>query len=107
MKQVGSTIASFMPVEYSAGLARVAGMENAGVRMPTQAAPMDQMAIVDQLAQRVLEVVIPQVAYAANDDDVESRRPLYVGTLVADERGLKALERKLYEIRQLEESRRL
>lgn len=108
MKQVGSTIASFMPVEYSAGLARVAGMENAGISMPTRSAPVDQMALVDQMTQRVLEVVIPQMAYAGGvGDDVESRRPLYVGTLVADERGLKALERKLYEIRQLEESRRL
>ena len=42
-----------------------------------------------------------QPAYATND----STPPLYVGTLIADERGLKELERKM-RIIQLKEDRR-
>ena len=49
----------------------------------------------------VLANMQAQPAYASND----STPPLYVGTLIADERGLKELERKM-RIIQLKEDRR-
>lgn len=64
------------------------------------------MLAADSLAQRILEIVLPQIAYASAPQDEEQRRPLYVGNLIADEQGLKVLERKLYDIRQLESTRR-
>ena len=33
-------------------------------------------------------------------------QPLYVGTLIADERGLRELERRMYDIRQVDNFRR-
>lgn len=107
LRQVGSAIASFMPPEREQ-LVAVAGMQNAGVNMQPPAAPVqDPRLTADALAQRVLETVLPQIAFAAaGNEDEENKRPLYVGTLIADEQGLKTLERKLYDIRQLEATRR-
>lgn len=104
MRQVGAAIAAFMPVERMQ-LAAVAGMRNAGIGTPVYREPVVQQQNVDGIVQRVLEAVLPQVTSGATDDE-EYRRPIYVGTLVADEQGLKALERKLYVIRQAESSRR-
>lgn len=107
LKQVGSAIASFMPAERTQ-LSAVSGMVNAGVVAPHSAVrtQQDQMLAADSLAQRILEIVLPQIAYASAPQDEEQRRPLYVGNLIADEQGLKVLERKLYDIRQLESTRR-
>lgn len=107
LRQVGSAIASFMPPEREQ-LVAVAGMRNAGVNVQPPAAPVqDPRFTADALAQRVLETVLPQIAFAAaGNGDEENKRPLYVGTLIADEQGLKTLERRLYDIRQLEATRR-
>ena len=107
LKQVGSAIASFIPAERMQ-LRAVSGMVNAGVAAPrsTIQTQQDQMLAADSLAQRILEIVLPQIAYASAPQDEEQRRPLYVGNLIADEQGLKVLERKLYDIRQLESTRR-
>ena len=107
LRQVGSAIASFMPPEREQ-LVAVAGMRNAGVNVQPPAAPVqDPRFTADALAQRVLETVLPQIAFAAaSNGDEENKRPLYVGTLIADEQGLKTLERRLYDIRQLEATRR-
>ena len=107
LRQVGSAIASFMPPEREQ-LVAVAGMRNAGVNVQPPAAPIqDPRFTADALAQRVLETVLPQIAFAAaGNGDEENKRPLYVGTLIADEQGLKTLERRLYDIRQLEATRR-
>lgn len=107
LKQVGSAIASFIPAERTQ-LSAVSGMVNAGVTAPRSAiqTQQDQMLAADSLAQRILEIVLPQIAYASTPQDEEQRRPLYVGNLIADEQGLKVLERKLYDIRRLESTRR-
>ena len=107
LRQVGSAIASFMPPEREQ-LVAVAGMRNAGVNVQPPAAPVqDPRFTADALAQRVLETVLPQIAFAAaSNGDEENKRPLYVGTLIADEQGLKTLERRLYDIRQFEATRR-
>ena len=106
MRYVGSTIASYMPVETQA-LQGAIGMKNAGITAPSPAAsPMqaDMTSLVSDVTQHVLESVLPAMSNMGSSD--EAKTPVYVGTLIADERGLKQLERKLYVIRKAEEARR-
>ena len=106
MRYVGSTIASYMPVETQA-LQGAIGMKNAGITAPSPAAsPMqeDMSSLVSDVTQHVLESVLPAMSNMGSSD--EAKTPVYVGTLIADERGLKQLERKLYVIRKAEEARR-
>lgn len=106
MKYVGSTIASYMPVETQA-LQGALGMKNAGITAPSPAvSPMqeDMSSLVSDVTQHVLESVLPAMSNMGSSD--EAKTPVYVGTLIADERGLKQLERKLYVIRKAEEARR-
>ena len=106
MRYVGSTIASYMPVETQA-LQGALGMKNAGVTAPSPAvSPMqeDITSLVSDVTQHVLESVLPAMSNMGSSD--EAKTPVYVGTLIADERGLKQLERKLYVIRKAEEARR-
>ena len=107
LRKVGSSIAAFMPAD-SSRLQAVRGMRNAGVYAPAMQSPVSQqqdaVLLADSLAQRVLETVLPQMA--ATQYNEEDKRPVYVGTLIADEQGLRALERRLYEIRMTESSRR-
>lgn len=106
MKYVGSTIASYMHVE-AAGLEEALGMKNAGIA-PTQRAAnpyeADMTGLVNKVTQSVLESVLP--AMSSMQPSSEATTPVYVGTLIADERGLKQLERKLYTIRKADEARR-
>lgn len=106
MRYVGSTIASYMPVETRA-LQGALGMKNAGITAPSPAvSPMqeDMTSLVSDVTQHVLESVLPAMSNMGSSD--EAKTPVYVGTLIADERGLKQLERKLYVIRKAEEARR-
>ena len=106
MRYVGSTIASYMPVETQA-LQGALGMKNAGITAPSPAvSPMqeDMSSLVSDVTQHVLESVLPAMSSMGSSD--EAKTPVYVGTLIADERGLKQLERKLYVIRKAEEARR-
>lgn len=106
MRYVGSTIASYMPVETQA-LQGAIGMKNAGITAPSPAgSPMqeDMSSLVSDVTQHVLESVLPAMSNMGSNDDAKT--PVYVGTLIADERGLKQLERKLYVIRKAEEARR-
>lgn len=106
MRYVGSTIASYMPVETQA-LQSALGMKNAGITAPSPAvSPMqeDMTSLVSDVTQHVLESVLPAMSNMGSSD--EAKTPVYVGTLIADERGLKQLERKLYVIRKAEEARR-
>ena len=106
MRYVGSTIASYMPVETQA-LQGAIGMKNAGITAPSPAvSPMqeDMTSLVSDVTQHVLESVLPAMSNMGSSD--EAKTPVYVGTLIADERGLKQLERKLYVIRKAEEARR-
>lgn len=104
MRYVGSTIASYMPTDAKL-LTGALGMANAGVTMPQAptAYMPDMTGIVDRVTQSVLESVLPAMASISTN---EEKTPVYVGTLIADDRGLKQLERKLYIIRQAEEARR-
>lgn len=56
------------------------------------------------IALRMYEYLVPLLAQMSPED--QDRVLMYVGTLVADDAGLKALERKLYNIRQTESTRR-
>lgn len=106
MRYVGSTIASYMPVETQA-LQGAIGMKNAGITAPSPAASPtqeDMSSLVSDVTQHVLESVLPAMSNMGSSD--EAKTPVYVGTLIADERGLKQLERKLYVIRKAEEARR-
>lgn len=106
LRQVGSAIAAFMPSD-TVKLGAVRGMRNAGigaVSAPAMPAQQDATFAAESFAQRILETVLPQIAAAQSYE--EDKRPVYVGTLIADEQGLRTLERKLYEIRISESSRR-
>ena len=106
LRQVGSAIAAFMPSD-TVKLGAVRGMRNAGigaVSAPAMPAHQDATFAAESFAQRILETVLPQIAAAQSYE--EDKRPVYVGTLIADEQGLRTLERKLYEIRISESSRR-
>lgn len=107
MGKIGTAIAGSMPVEQSQLLSRAVGMQNAGISLPAPQPthPTQQQVSTDAIVQSVLESVLPAMAGMGEDD--QDRRPIYVGNLIADEQGLKMLERKLYTIRQAEQSRRL
>lgn len=60
---------------------------------------------VDAIAKGISEAILPAI-YSMKDNDNTDTRPLYVGTLIADDAGLKALDRKLYRIRKIEDTRR-
>lgn len=109
LRKVGASIASFMPVNLQQQMGMVQGMQNGGIGTTTTYAPQpatDPRFMTASVVQSVLESVLPQIANMQGEQEVQDKRPLYVGTLVADERGLKALERKLYDIRQTEAGRR-
>ena len=93
MARVGKSIAHFMP--DASQLRPAIGMQDAGVRRINQAPPVapQQQVSEDMIARRVLEVVLPAMASRSEGD--ASLRPMYVGTLVADERGLKELNKKM------------
>lgn len=106
LRQVGSAIAAFMPSD-TVKLGAVRGMRNAGigaVSAPVMHTQQDATFAAESFAQRILETVLPQIAAVQSYE--EDKRPVYVGTLIADEQGLRTLERKLYEIRISESSRR-
>lgn len=108
LNKVGAALGSFMP-DSAQGLRAALGMVNGGVVTPGGASGSgaDMTGFIDAVTRGVLERVLPAVATAqANADGADSRTPIYVGTLVADDAGLRTLERKLYSIRQAESMRR-
>ena len=60
---------------------------------------------VDAVSNGLTATLAPILASANNNNNNNNLQPLYVGTLVADERGLKELERKMQIIRVKEERR--
>lgn len=101
-------LGSFMP-DSAQGLRAALGVANGGVIMPsgTHGSGADMTGLIDAVTQGVLERVLPAVATAqASADGADNRTPIYVGTLIADDAGLRTLERKLYSIRQAESMRR-
>lgn len=86
--------ASFMPVATQK-LREALGMHNAGVTAPetsSSTASTNSADLVGDVTQRVLEKVLPAMA---SGTDTAAKQPLYVGTLVADDRGLRALKKQL------------
>lgn len=63
---------------------------------------------VDAVSQGLTETLAPIIANmkGGNSSGADSLQPLYVGTLIADERGLKELERKMRVIQVKEDRRR-
>lgn len=109
LRKVGASIASFMPVDMQQQMSMAQGLTNAGIGTTATYAPQpatDPSLTTASVIQSVLESVLPQIANIQGEQGMEDKRPLYVGTLIADERGLKQLERKLYDIRQVEAGRR-
>lgn len=99
---------SFMP-DSAQGLRAALGVVNGGVVTPvgTRGSGADMTGLIDAVTRGVLERVLPAVATVqANADGADDRTPIYVGTLIADDAGLRTLERKLYSIRQAESMRR-
>lgn len=54
--------------------------------------PTAMQPFVDSVSQGIIEYLAPMIG---NQGGVDNRQPLYVGTLIADERGLRELERKM------------
>jgi hypothetical protein len=108
LNKVGKAIYNSMPVEYMQQLRAAVGMKNAGITAPqvmqnnSYQTVQDTAAVVEAITQKVLENVLP----AMSGTSQEAQTPIYVGTLIADDAGLKTLERKLYVIRQSEQARR-
>lgn len=87
----------------TSGLYTAASMHNAGISLPEVMQPVYQQPSSALLAKQVLEEVLPMLVQSTQQAD--TRIPVYVHTLVADERGLKELERKLA-IHRVKEARR-
>lgn len=83
----------FMPVAANR-LRKALGMKNAGITTATAATQQDMSGMVSAITQRVLERVLPAMT-ATGGSSQETKQPLYVGTLIADERGLRTLKRQL------------
>ena len=111
MRSVATAITSSMPIDVFKPLGRAVGLENAGIGATStrhtvhslETAESEPATIVKNVAKEVLEVILPIIASKSNNDD---RRPLYVGTLVADTRGLKELDRRMRIVALQEDGRR-
>lgn len=64
--------------------------------------PTAMQPFVDSVSQGVIEYLAPMIG---NQEGADNRQPLYVGTLIADERGLRELERKMRIITDQEDGR--
>ena len=70
----------------------VGSLHNAGIHNTAVAPPVrQQQPDVSGIVQQVLEFVLP----AMTSNQAEQKPPLYVGTLIADDRGLRKLKNKL------------
>lgn len=106
--RVGAALASFMP-ESAEGLRAALGLANGGIVTPgpTHSTQHETTNLIDAVTRGVLERVLPAIATAQQGaEETDGRTPIYVGTLVASDSGLRELERKLYVIRQAETMRR-
>lgn len=70
-------------------------LENASAMQP----------FVDAVANGITAGLLPTLLSVGNNNNGSELQPLYVGTLVADERGLKELERRMKVVRLAEEKR--
>ncbi|WP_301067375.1 hypothetical protein [uncultured Duncaniella sp.] len=108
LKQVGEALGPYISVDQVRLMKTMLGVVNGGIATADtfqRQQAVQETQSVDAIVQKVLESVLPAMSYNEGDNG-EDRRPLYVGTLIADDKGLKELERKLYVIRKSEETRR-
>ena len=97
-----------MTKDITAPLQRAVGLVNAGVQTirkqaNTTAHYNESSTSEDRIAKRVIEAVLPTLVNRNGDTD---KRPLYVGTLIADQHGLKELNRQMRVIDLQEGTRR-
>ena len=96
MHRIGSALAAAIPAyELVAPLKRMLGMRDGGVAQFSSFQREDSADLVERIANKLLESqahTAPQPSYMSNNDD---KRPLYVGTLIADKAGLRELDRQM------------
>ena len=96
MHRIGSALAAAIPAyELVAPLKRMLGMRDGGVAQFSSFQREDSSDLVERIANKLLESqahTAPQPSYMSNNDD---KRPLYVGTLIADKAGLRELDRQM------------
>jgi len=107
LREIGRTLAKHMPATFDISgdmmtqLAMAMGMSNGGVASPVKQIQTVQPQDSSNIARQVLESVLPMLASSQ-----QQMTPIYVGTLIADDRGIKELEKKLYDVRRVETLRR-
>ena len=96
MHRIGSALAAAIPAyELVAPLKSMLGMRDGGVAQFSSFQREDSTDLVERIANKLLESqahTAPQPSYMSNNDD---KRPLYVGTLIADKAGLRELDRQM------------
>lgn len=96
MHRIGSALAAAIPAyELVAPLKSMLGLRDGGVAQFSSFQREDSSDLVERIANKLLESqahTAPQPSYTSNNDD---KRPLYVGTLIADKAGLRELDRQM------------
>lgn len=96
MHRIGSALAAAIPAyELVAPLKSMLGLRDGGVAQFSSFQREDSSDLVERIANKLLESqahTAPQPSYMSNNDD---KRPLYVGTLIADKAGLRELDRQM------------
>lgn len=96
MRRIGSALAAAIPAyELVAPLKSMLGLRDGGVAQFSSFQREDNADLVERIANKLLESqahTAPQPSYMSNNDD---KRPLYVGTLIADKAGLRELDRQM------------
>jgi tape measure domain-containing protein len=96
MHKIGSALAAAIPAyELVAPLATMLGTRDGGVAQFSSFRREEPEASIDGIVEKILAAQAhnaPQPSYMSNSDD---KRPLYVGTLIADKAGLRELNRQL------------
>ena len=96
MHKIGSALAAAIPAyELVAPLATMLGTRDGGVAQFSSFRREEPENAIDGIVEKILAAQAhnaPQPSYMSNSDD---KRPLYVGTLIADKAGLRELNRQL------------
>lgn len=96
MRRIGSALAAAIPAyELVAPLATMLGTRDGGVAQFSSFRREEPETAIDGIVEKILAAQAhnaPQPSYMSSSDD---KRPLYVGTLIADKAGLRELNRQL------------
>lgn len=97
MRAIGSALAAAVPTwELVAPLANMLGQRDGGVAPFSSFRSEKAESSVEDIVSRIMNAQshrAPQPGY--NGGDADDRRPLYVGTLIADKAGLRELDRQM------------